>query len=106
MAKGKIWAIFQPHTYSRTLTLLDEFSEAFYDADHVIIPTIYASREKFTDAVSSIDLCDKIRVNFENETLCEDKTVTYIPTFDLIVLLTGTWTKVNFERKIWEKERH
>ena len=84
MAKGKIWAIFQPHTYSRTLTLLDEFSEAFYDADHVIIPTIYASREKFTDAVSSIDLCDKIRANFENETLCEDKTVTYIPTFDLI----------------------
>lgn len=84
MAKGKIWAIFQPHTYSRTLTLLDEFSEAFYDADHVIIPTIYASREKFTDAVSSIDLCDKIRANFERDTLCENKTITYIPTFDLI----------------------
>ena len=85
MAKGKIWAIFQPHTYSRTLTLLDEFGESFYDADHVIIPTIYASREKFTDEVSSIDLCDKIRYNFENSILCEDKTVSYIPTFESIV---------------------
>ena len=84
IAKGKVWAIFQPHTYSRTLTLLDEFSEAFYDADHVIIPTIYASREKFTDEVSSIDLCDKIRYNFENSSLCENKTVTYIPTFEEI----------------------
>lgn len=84
IAKGKVWAIFQPHTYSRTLTLLDEFSESFYDADHVIIPTIYASREKFTDAVSSVDLCDKIRNNFENCASCNDKTITYMPTFEEI----------------------
>lgn len=85
IAKGKIWAIFQPHTYSRTLTLLDEFGEAFYDADHVIIPDIYASREKFTKEISSIDLCDKISYNFEHTILCQDKTVTYIPTFKQIV---------------------
>lgn len=85
ISKGKIWAIFQPHTYSRTLTLLEEFGESFYDADNVIIPDIYASREKFTKDVSSIDLCDRIRYNFENSTLCFDKTVTYIPTFEQIV---------------------
>ena len=84
ISKGKIWAIFQPHTYSRTLTLLDEFGESFYDADNVIIPDIYASREKFTKDVSSIDLCDKIRYNFENSSLCSDKTVTYIPKLEQV----------------------
>lgn len=79
IAKSKVWVIFQPHTYSRTKTLLDEFGEAFYLADNVIIPEIYASREKFTNEVSSIDLCDKIRYNFENTILCSEKTVTYIP---------------------------
>lgn len=81
IAKGNVWTIFQPHTYSRTLTLLEEFGEAFEDADHVIIPDIYASREKFTDAVSSITLCDKIRYNFMHT----EKTVTYIPKFEDIV---------------------
>ena len=85
ISKGKIWAIFQPHTYSRTLTLLEEFGESFYDADNVIIPDIYASREKFTKDVSSIDLCDKIRYNFENSSLCSDKTVTYIPRLEQVV---------------------
>lgn len=85
ISKGQIWAIFQPHTYSRTLTLLEEFGESFYDADNVIIPDIYASREKFTKDVSSIDLCDKIRYNFENSSLCSDKTVTYIPKLEQVV---------------------
>lgn len=81
IAKGEVWAIFQPHTYSRTITLLEEFGEAFMDADHVIVPDIYASREKFTDEVSSITLCDKIRYNFMHT----EKTVTYIPKFEDIV---------------------
>ena len=76
--------VFQPHTYSRTLTLLEEFGESFYDADNVIIPDIYASREKFTNKISSIDLCDKIRYNFEHSILCSEKTVTYIPTLNQI----------------------
>lgn len=85
ICKGDIWAIFQPHTYSRTLSLLEEFGESFYDSNHVIIPDIYASREKFTNEINSITLCDKIRYNFENSILCKDKTVTYIPTFKQIV---------------------
>ena len=41
-----IWAVFQPHTFSRTRALLDEFAAAFADADHVIITDIYAARER------------------------------------------------------------
>lgn len=43
--KGRIWAVWQPHTYSRTKTLFSEFSQAFKDADEVIVSEIYASRE-------------------------------------------------------------
>jgi UDP-N-acetylmuramate--alanine ligase len=46
---GNIWAIWQPHTYSRTVALLDGFVESFKDADHVIVLPIYAAREKKED---------------------------------------------------------
>lgn len=42
---GKLWVVFQPHTYSRTITLFDEFAHAFQDADEVILADIYAARE-------------------------------------------------------------
>ncbi|MFP3896298.1 MAG: UDP-N-acetylmuramate--L-alanine ligase [Anaerolineales bacterium] len=42
--RRRIWAVFQPHTYSRTLALLDEFASCFDDADQVIITDIYPAR--------------------------------------------------------------
>jgi UDP-N-acetylmuramate--alanine ligase len=45
----QIWAVWQPHTYSRTRELMDDFKDAFNDADHVIVTEIYASREKTRD---------------------------------------------------------
>lgn len=44
-----IRAIWQPHTYSRTKSLLAEFSASFSDADDLIITNIYAARESFSD---------------------------------------------------------
>ncbi len=49
----QIWAVFQPHTYSRTQTLLDQFAAAFEDADHVIVTAIYAARERDTLGMSN-----------------------------------------------------
>src|SRR5690606_28183518 len=49
----RIWAVWQPHTYSRTHTLYLEFSRAFKDADEVIVTEVYAAREpkqNFTSA--------------------------------------------------------
>ena len=42
----RIWAVWQPHTYSRTQTLFNEFAKAFTDADAVIVTEIYAAREQ------------------------------------------------------------
>ena len=44
----RIWAVWQPHTYSRTKALLKEFSESFEKADEVIITDIFAARESFS----------------------------------------------------------
>jgi len=51
----RIWAVWQPHTYSRTRELMDEFALAFEDADRVIVLPIYAAREKDTLGVSAAD---------------------------------------------------
>lgn len=57
---GKLWICFQPHTYSRTYELLDEFAKVLSKADKVVLVDIYASREKDTGLVSSKDLAEKI----------------------------------------------
>jgi UDP-N-acetylmuramate--alanine ligase len=51
-----IWAVFQPHTYSRTVTLMDDFAAAFGGADHVLVTDIYAARESDTHGISGADI--------------------------------------------------
>ncbi len=62
----KICCIFQPHTYTRTLSLMNEFAKAFNDADSIIITDIYAAREKDTGVVSAKDLVNNIKMYNEN----------------------------------------
>lgn len=64
--KGKLICVFQPHTYSRTKHLLDDFSNSFYDSDEVIVTEIFAAREKFDPTIHSIDLVEKLRSNGVN----------------------------------------
>ena len=56
----KMWVVFQPHTYSRTKSLLPEFGKALKEADAVVLADIYASREKDTLGVSSLDVKKEI----------------------------------------------
>ena len=51
-----LWAVFQPHTYSRTQALLAEFANAFADADHVIVTEIFAAREHDSRGVSGAQI--------------------------------------------------
>ncbi|WP_420806809.1 UDP-N-acetylmuramate--L-alanine ligase [Abyssisolibacter fermentans] len=67
-----LWCVFQPHTYSRTYELLDDFSNAFYDCDFVIITDIYAARENDTGIVHSKDLVEKLKANGINATYIQD----------------------------------
>ena len=41
----RLWAVFEPHMYSRTALLFDDFARAFGDADEVMIVDIFASRD-------------------------------------------------------------
>lgn len=58
---NKLWCVFQPHTYSRTRTLWTEFTEAFDNADELILTHIYAAREKNDGVTSAEKLAEDIK---------------------------------------------
>ncbi|HPN96260.1 MAG TPA: UDP-N-acetylmuramate--L-alanine ligase [Candidatus Moranbacteria bacterium] len=55
-----IWAVFHPHTFTRTKALLEEFAQSFDDADHVMILDIYGSAREIQGGVHSEDLVNLI----------------------------------------------
>lgn len=58
---SKIVCIFQPHTYSRTKSLLEQFSRSFEDVDMVILTKIFSSqREKIDPTVSMKELTRRV----------------------------------------------
>lgn len=59
-SSGDIWCVFQPHTYTRTRALFDDFVNALTNKAKVIVLDIYAAREKDTGLVSARDLAKKI----------------------------------------------
>ena len=56
----RVLAIFQPHRYSRTQALFEEFLTAFYQADHLVVMDIYAAGEDALEGVSAQTLCQGI----------------------------------------------
>lgn len=64
MKHNSLWCLFQPHTYTRTLALFDEFAESFDLADKVVLAEIYAAREKNIHKISSKGLVSKIKEAF------------------------------------------
>ena len=70
MTKGRVIAFFEPHTYSRTASLFDEFAESFTDADLTYFLDIYAAREDNIYGVSS----EKLAAAVEN--------AGYVPSYD------------------------
>jgi len=59
----RVWAVFQPHTYTRLKALLDDFSKSFDDADKIIVCDIYAAREADLGEIHSRDLVEKLKGN-------------------------------------------
>lgn len=72
MGFKRVWAIFQPHTFSRTFMFQNEFAEALSIADEVVISDILPVRETNTYGVESTDITNKIKGSY------------YIPTFEEI----------------------
>ena len=67
--EARIWALFQPHTFTRTRALLQEFAAAFENADRVLVTDIYAARERDAEGLSSVSLVERM-----------DAQARYIPT--------------------------
>jgi UDP-N-acetylmuramate--alanine ligase len=64
--------VFQPHLYSRTKKLLDEFTESFDQADHVIVLPIYAAREAPDADISSQELVERLQQSHDGVQFVED----------------------------------
>ncbi len=56
-----LWAVYQPHTYSRPRALLEELEEAFESADRVIVTEVFASREQVDPEFGGQEIADAIR---------------------------------------------
>jgi len=57
----RIHVLFQPHRYTRTYHLLDEFGRSFHQADNVFVMDIYAASEKPIEGVTAEALAERIR---------------------------------------------
>lgn len=75
---ARLIGVFQPHQYSRTLAMLDEFARSFDAADMVVIPDIYSVRDNEEDLrrVHATDLVSRLASN--------GRTAAYLPEFDRI----------------------
>ncbi len=71
---GKVHVIFQPHRYTRTRDLLNEFTTAFPDADSLFVLDIYAASEKPIEGITGEVLAQRIREK-------SGKSVTYASSF-------------------------
>jgi len=63
MWKGRIVVIFQPHRYTRTRALMEEFATSFNEADVLIVTEIYAASEEKIEGIDGHALSDKIRTS-------------------------------------------
>ena len=73
--QDRIIAVFQPHTYSRTKTLFNEFIDCFDKCDLLILTDIYAAREIDDGTISTQMLVDSINKKYPNKAI-------YISSFD------------------------
>jgi UDP-N-acetylmuramate--alanine ligase len=64
--------VFQPHRYSRTQALFDEFTRSFYQSDVLLVLPIYSAGEQIIEGVNSHDLCDGIMAHGHKEVLCTE----------------------------------
>ena len=75
-AVAKCWpdrrkvVVFQPHRYTRTLALFDDFTRSFYQSDVLLVLSIYAAGEKKIEGVTGQDLCKGIQAHGHKEVFC------------------------------------
>ncbi|MEW6585185.1 MAG: UDP-N-acetylmuramate--L-alanine ligase [Nitrospirota bacterium] len=111
---GRLFVLFQPHRYTRTKDLMDEFALSFHDADALMLLDIYPAGEKPIRGVKAAKLLEKIRQAGQKNTLYvkdQGEAVTYalgnLREGDILLTLGAgnVWkTGEDVVRKLKEKE--
>ena len=98
---GRLFVLFQPHRYTRTKDLIDEFASSFSDADFLVLLDVYPAGEKPIQGINSGALIEKIKKSGRNNALYikdRDEAIRYIVSHmrkgDLLVTLGAgdVWT--------------
>jgi len=74
----RIVVVFQPHRYSRTRALFDDFTRSFYQSDVLLVLPIYSAGEKVLEDVDSFSMCDGIRKHGHREVICKESLTTAV----------------------------
>jgi len=100
----RIYAVFQPHRYTRTKLLADEFGTAFFDADEVVVTKLYSAGEEPIPMVSSHLIVDALKKNNVNVKYIEEKEdvinflINKLVPGDLVITIgAGDINKVSYE---------
>ena len=64
--------VFQPHRYTRTLALFDDFTRSFYQSDILLVLPIYAAGEQEIEGVTGRKMCEGIKAHGHREVLCSE----------------------------------
>ena len=103
MKYNKLWVVFQPHTYTRTKSLFNEFINAFVNVDNLILTDIYAAREIDDGTISSEMLVNEINKKHNNCTYIHtiEEAAEYLKNNvkenDLVLTIgAGTVTKIGY----------
>jgi UDP-N-acetylmuramate--alanine ligase len=56
----RLWALWQPHTYTRTLAFFEDYQDTFTEADQVVILDVYAAREERPEGFDMAELADRM----------------------------------------------
>ncbi len=68
----RIVVVFQPHRYSRTRALFDDFTRSFYQSDMLLVLPIYSAGEEILEDVDSFSMCEGIRNHGHREVICKE----------------------------------
>ena len=100
-SNGRVIVVFEPHTYSRTKLLIDEFAKCFTFADMVIFAPVYSAREKPSAGYDSLILAEETKKNISNVLYIDsfkkikEKVLSEIKSGDVVLILgAGTIEKL------------
>ncbi len=104
-----LWAVYEPHTYSRTRATINELAESFGSADQVLLAPMYGAREAGTDpGITNQEVMEAIGVHQPNVRLLKNKQEAIdilkadaLPGDIIVVMAVGSFNRLAYELKEW-----